>query len=798
MKIYSHPDKLLIDHLNEVAKNCKRLVSERTLFVTNPLRKQTLHDLAYLSGAFHDLGKGTSFFQHYLLSEEHEINGPKNHALISALFVKEISKEYLSKTELSATEKQLFAHLTFTSVKRHHGVLNNFEDELYIELKCKELQEQIKVFDEGEIESIISHFSSALSLKYSFKDFKKYILSKEYLNDMPEFHLEFSEDVDFIQLALQDKVELYYFHQLLFSILLLSDKTDVILDVNPGVEKTTVSFDKVASFRQRKGFDIPKSKLDEKKNEAFDSSLKNLSKVFSTDKHIYSLTLPTGLGKTITSFAIALEMKNLLGSSAPRIIITIPFTSIIDQNFEVYSQIVESKNSNILLKHHHLAEPVYKINDEELTPDKSEFMIETWQSEVVVTTFVQLLNSIFSNNKSLLMKLPNLANSIIILDEVQTVPYEYWQLLKNTFEILGKNYNCYFILMSATMPLMFLPGNEIIEIVPDYEKYYGYFNRTKLINKASNSILFSEFIDDVTNYLSANEKKDILIILNTKKHSKQCFEELRNCIDSESEDIYYLSTMITPWERKSIINLIKANSGKRKIIISTQLIEAGVDISVDVVFRAMAPVDAIIQAGGRANRYNEKLQQGEVHLYEIEEMRKATSLIYGPDLIQKTKNVLKGIDTIEEEFYLSLIQNYFKEVRKQSESHVSKYLSAICKFNFKDVGEFSLIEERKAESVFIQLNIQAKDVWERYVNIWEDPAFDIFQKKQEFAKIKSTFYDFVINVPVPINKKSIDFDNEMISGFYLSLFESPSRFYNYDKDDYTVNTGYQEINTLSF
>ena len=798
MKIYSHPNKLLIDHLNEVALNCKRLVSERTLFVDNPLKKQVLHDLAYLSGAFHDLGKGTSFFQHYLLSAEHEIIGPKNHALISALFVKEIAKEYLSKTKLPSYERNLFAHLVFTSVKRHHGVLNNFEDELYIELKSKELQEQIAAFEEADAETIIAYFSSALSLDYSFKDFKKYILSKEYLSDMPEFYLEFTENDDFKKLNLQGKVELYYFHQLLFSILLLSDKTDVILDIIPVAEKINISFDKVESFRKRKGFDISKSELDEKKNEAFDSSLKNLSKVFSPDNHIYSVTLPTGLGKTITSFAVALQMKNLLKSSAPRLIITIPFTSIIDQNFEVYSQIVESNNSNTLLKHHHLAEPVYKLNDEELSPDKSEFMIETWQSEVVVTTFVQLLNSIFSNNKSLLMKLPNLANSIIILDEVQTVPYEYWQLIKNTFEVLGKNYNCYFILMSATMPLMFLPGKEIIEIVPDYEKYYGYFNRTKLINKTGSTILFSGFIEDVIIYLSGNLEKDVLIILNTKKHSKQCFEELRNWINIESDDIYYLSTMITPWERKSIINLIKLKSVKRKIIVSTQLIEAGVDISVDVVFRAMAPIDAIIQAGGRANRYNEKLHQGEIYLYEIEEMKKATSLIYGADLIQKTKNVLKGIDTIEEESYLSLIQNYFKEVRKQSETYVSKYLSAIHQFNFKDVGEFSLIEERKAESVFIQLNLQAKDVWDKYVTIWENPVLDIFQKKEEFAKIKSIFYDFVISVPVPINKKNIDFDNEKISGFYLSLFDAPSRFYNYDKEDLSVNTGYQEINTLSF
>ena len=96
------------------------------------------------------------------------------------MFVKEIAKEYLSKSELPDFEKSLFAHLAFTAVKRHHGKLKNFEDELYIELKSKELQEQIGAFNEEDTEAIISHFSSALSLKYCFKYFKKYMLSKEY------------------------------------------------------------------------------------------------------------------------------------------------------------------------------------------------------------------------------------------------------------------------------------------------------------------------------------------------------------------------------------------------------------------------------------------------------------------------------------------------------------------------------------------------------------------------------------------------------------------------------------------
>jgi CRISPR-associated endonuclease/helicase Cas3 len=455
-------------------------------------------------------------------------------------------------------------------------------------------------------------------------------------------------------------------------------------------------------------------------------------------------------------------------------------------------------DSAILLKHHHLAEPVYKIDETSLSPGKSQFLIETWDSQIVVTTFVQLFNSLFSNDKSLLMKLPNLANSIIILDEIQTIPYKYWQLIKNVFEVLGKTYNCYFILMSATQPLMFLPEIEIIEIIPDYKKYFGYFNRTKLFNKTEKAISLAKFTEEVHRYLQENTDKNVLIILNTKKHSKLCFEALRSTMDVEPGDIYYLSTMITPYERKHIMRLIKEKNSKRKIIVSTQLIEAGVDISVDTVFRALAPIDSIIQATGRANRYGEKLQQGEVYLYEIEELMKATSLVYGADLIQKTKNVLKGIKEIDESSYLSLTESYFKEVRKQSDSYSSEYLDGICSLNFKDVGTFSLIEERESESVFIQLNEEAKDIWEHYVNIYQNNETDQFQKKQEFAMLKARFYDYVINVPVPYDKKEIDFDSVPVLGFYLSPLEFPSRFYNYNAEELSQNTGYEAVNTLSF
>lgn len=804
MTLYSHPGKPLVRHLGEVAQSCLSFFNQNQQVFANTELKEVLKDLAFICGAFHDIGKGTVFFQHYLLSPDHEQIGPKNHALISALFVKEFSKVYLSTTSLSAFEKALLAHFVFTGVKRHHGKLKNFDGEFDITYKSDELQEQICNFQDIEVQEIISHFSKQLPVGYSWQNFKDYIISKSYENDMLDFYMDEFTWGDYEDIPSATKISYFYAHQLLYSCLLFADKTDVILQ-DSKQERTYLEEGLVKRFREERGFDTAKTELDEKKNQAFYEAIINLKEVFSPQQHIYSLTLPTGLGKTITSFAVALKIKKLLRAPEIRLIIAIPFTSIIDQNFEVYRQIINSSNSNLLLKHHHLAEPSYKVNEDELDPDKSQFLIETWQAQVIVTTFVQLVDSIFSNDKSKVLKIPNLVNSIIILDEVQTIPYHYWQLLKSVFEFLGETFNCYFIFMSATQPLIFDPEKliagkkEIQEIVPAYKDYFKFFNRTKLINKTDIELSIDEFIDEVYGYINDNLTKDVLIIINTKKYCLYCFEALVGLIETEQSEIYYLSTLITPYERKNIIKRIKEKkSGKQQVTVSTQLIEAGVDLSVDTVFRTLAPIDAIIQAAGRANRYNEKGDLGgEVYLYQIEEIARATAMIYGSDLIQKTKNVLKKIKEIEESNYLQLIESYFKEVKVQSDNYHSKELDLLINLKFEDLGSFSLIEETKSESVFVQLNQEAVTVWKEFISIYSNDTLDIRDKRTAFSKIKATFYDFVVNAPIPYNSKSVSFDSEKCYGFYISYMDNPSHFYQYDEEDYTRNIGYKEVSAYT-
>ena len=801
IEIISHPGKPLVNHLREVALRCAETIRKENFGFE--IDKQLLVDLAYIMGAVHDIGKATANFQAYIHSGGQQIIRPKHHALISAFVAREIAYRIVKKSASSSLDKQLLPYFIFTSVKRHHGNILNFSDELE---KNRSKEDDLKVlsqrFYDQEVQAILNKLLEPIGISYQWANFKKLMRNPNRIFDrFDDFSMEVIGE-EFAELSDELKAQYFYLHQTFFSTLLLSDKTDVILG-KEYAHSAAFDFNAIEAYRIKQGWNVPTDKeINNLKNKSYYEGIKNLKHIFRKEQHLYSITLPTGLGKTITSLAIAMELKKLLADQQPKIIITIPFTSIIDQNYQVFEEIFKNPPSNILLKHHHLAEPKYKIDDDEVkNTSESTFLIETWQSEIIVTTFVQLLEGIFTNKKGKLLKFPNLINSIIILDEIQQIKFEFWELIRTAFRVLAEKYNCYFILMSATQPLIFTPDKEIQEIIPDFQQYFRFFKRTKLVNRTNQVVRLDDFSQEIVNYHRQNPKEDLLVILNTKVTALTCFKSVAETIPQDKANLFFLSTFITPYERKIIIAKIKEkNNSLPNIIISTQLIEAGVDISVHTVFRAMAPLDSIIQAAGRANRYWENKEASSVYLYRIEELEKATNMIYGSVLINKTQNVLKDIDTIDENNYLQLIEAYFLEIQKQSQNIESDILKHLLKLNFEDLGKFSFIEERETESIYIQLNEKAKDCWDKYIAIYADPDTSIFEKRAQFALIKAEFYDFVINVPVPWDKQNIVWDTEPEYHFYLSKLEAPSINYTYEETNFRKNFGYQPIEqqTLNF
>lgn len=795
--LISHPDKLLITHLSEVAKISTSVIKGKSFNFSLNFNDEKvditaiISDLMYLAASFHDLGKATSFFQAYIRNPDGEHDKRKSHALISALFVYFITEKYFEETDINSVLKQLLSVFVFSSVKRHHGRLDNLSGEILIDDEWQELlTEQVKSIDSEEIKVLIDEQLANFDFSVNWSDFVEFIQEHKYKKIFKYFRYIFLLRT-YKNVSNKTRISLFYLHQLIYSALLYADKNDVILKDDNNLIGQSDVVKKIGDYRDNNDFNNPKTEINKLKNDAFFESSSYLGQVFEQDKHIYSVTLPTGLGKTITAFMLADRMRKLAGFQNSKIIITIPFTSIIDQNFEVYADILNTYDTDILLKHHHLAEPVYKTNENTADYYESKFLIETWQSDVVVTTFVQLLETLLSCDKTKLMKFAHLANSVILLDEIQTVPYELWETIRETFKILGEKFNIYFILISATQPLIFTPGEDIIELVPDYKKYFHFFNRTKLIIEKE-KISFDKFKITLAEYIEDNRQKDILVIVNTKNAARETFEFICDDVNTEKIDAYFLTTLITPFERKEIIDRIKKPSNNQKVIISTQLVEAGVDISVNTVFRQIAPLDSIIQAAGRANRYNEKPEIAEVFVYDIEDFRKVSGMIYGSDLLLKTTNVLKGFEVVEEKDYIQLIEKYFIEVRKQSDQTSNKLLTAIKELNFGLV-DFELIENRKSESVFVQLSKRAKEIWEKYVEISSQTDIKPWERKSEFSLIKSEFYDYVINVPIPWNDDKINFDSEKEYNFYVSELENRSKNYKYSEVDFTQNIGY--INT---
>ena len=240
---------------------------------------------------------------------------------------------------------------------------------------------------------------------------------------------------------------------------------------------------------------------------------------------IYSITLPTGSGKTLGVLSFSLKLRNKINKEygfIPRIIYSLPFLSIIDQNEKVIKDVLAELNyntSDIFIKHNSMSEIYYTIRDEdknEFIVDNAEMLIESWYSEIIITTFYQLFYTIFTNKNKSLKKFHNISNSIIILDEIQSIPPKYWSLIRLILKDFSKKFNVWIIFMTATQPAIF-NENEITPLIDDENKYFNYFDRInyKFYNSPIN---ISDFIDELENIIFESDK-DIMFVLNTIQSS---------------------------------------------------------------------------------------------------------------------------------------------------------------------------------------------------------------------------------------------------------------------------------------
>ncbi|MDO4866032.1 MAG: CRISPR-associated helicase Cas3' [Clostridia bacterium] len=309
------------------------------------------------------------------------------------------------------------------------------------------------------------------------------------------------------------------------------------------------------------------------------------------DHGLYTLTVPTGGGKTVSSLAFALT--HAVKHSLDRVIYVIPYTSIIEQNAAVFKSILGEEN---VIEHH--SGIACDENEDMETPDALRRMLatENWDAPVIVTTAVQFFESLFSNKPSRCRKLHSIANSVIVFDEAQMMPLPYLKPCVSTIAELVSHYHTTAVLCTATQPALnrfFTEYQQDLipsEICNDVKEHQVFFRRVHYKQKrnTNTSELASELV----------KRRTVLCIVNTRKDAQEVFSLL------PKQGSFHLSTRMTPDHRSKTLDEIRQrlHDGEECRVVSTSLIEAGVDVDFPEVWREMAGLDSILQAAGRCNR----------------------------------------------------------------------------------------------------------------------------------------------------------------------------------------------------
>lgn len=781
MEFYSHwdiePDRCikLEYHLKVIGENSKDIILSKQL--TN-LDRGVLADISYLIGISHDFGKYTTFFQEKLKGSREKKDTLSNHGLLSAMFSFHLLSQYIKQKNLDNNKPYKFLPLlAYFVVKHHHGDLKDIENDINAEnlfdSGFKNISEQLKNIETNknqiktEYELILRNYD--LQIETVFNNLEKYKTSIVHSDNIK---ILVKEDLDkhlyFFKKSDNKDIIYYLLVQLLYSVLIDSDKKHA--GHVREIERKEIIDTLVETHLNKPEFkEKNKSNINTIRFQIQKSVIKNISNPENIDQKIFTLTAPTGTGKTLTSLAAGLKLRKILKNhlnlkDEPRLIYSLPFTSIIDQNYTVFDEVLSQINdfkaneSQYLLKHHHLSEIFYKTEniDKEKDVDESLALIESWESEVIVTTFIQLFYSLIGYKNRSLKKFHNIVNSIIILDEAQNIPIEYWNLVRKVLIGMADYFNCRIILMTATKPLIFEEG-EYKELVDNYENYFKAEELNRVCLQIDNT---EKQIVEFCNELNDWSKNSYLFVFNTIGSSLEFHKLIKDKIHELGLPfkICYLSTNITPKERKQRIeNARKAiKNNKRIIVVSTQLIEAGVDIDCDCVYRDMGPLDSIIQVAGRCNR-NKRLDNAEMHLVNLtNEKGSSFTKIYDPVLLNIVNTLFQNGDRnkIPEVDFVELIDDYFKLAKAKSGTQ-TKLIDSIYDLYFYDknpdrnkripISDFELIREDSYKTdIFIELDDEAKNVRQKYYKVQEIKSS--FERKLEFLKIKKQFYDYVISV----------------------------------------------------
>lgn len=600
-------------------------------------------NISKLAGLLHDLGKATTAFQNYL--EKGGERGGVIHAFQGAFYADEITCE---KRASSILLKDI---LEFAIISHHNEL------------------------DDGVSPDGLAVFYDRLNRKtdtaLNYAEVKRYVqadgnLDKEIKDLFCSAQAEINESVKLIQRTFSGASRdfaLGLFAKYIYSCLIDSDRLDAYLfEAKESYAEKNADWDclidtfenNIAKFSEQREIDRIRKDISEKCKSAA-----------AKPTGIYQLSVPTGGGKTLSSLRFALHHAK--EHNKVRIIYVIPYLSIIEQTSENIRTILNLGNEyDILLEHHSNIVP--PDDDDEISARR--LAASRWDKPIIITTMVQFLETVMSAKGSKLRKFHHMQNAVIIFDEIQSLPLHSIHLFNEAVSFLSKILNTTILLCTATQPrianterknLLLAENPNLIE---NTEEAFRKLKRTQAVmEKAKTSEEFIKFVLE-----KSEENNNCLVIVNTRKQARQLFEGIKKADTSHSFKIFHLSTSMCSAHRFDVLDDVKVlmdRQSQKVICISTQLIEAGVDISFECVIRAMAGLDSITQAAGRCNRNGN--QQGvtkKVYVVPLEEnLDRLPEIGYGKDCTLRVITDSPEIDFLSREA-LDRFYQYYYSVRE--------------------------------------------------------------------------------------------------------------------------------------
>lgn len=566
-------------------------------YTAQALKPIGLYCCGFFVGLIHDIGKLSHLFCEYIRRVFEGVTDEKgtvNHSFAAVIFILE---NY--HTDQNSDFEKLTAEILAWATASHHGIVDLFD----LDGKSGFLHRLQKDRTEICYDEVMAAFGTEFPEKRELDE-----LFAKAAEEITHFFKTLQTDCGQLNFCAEKserehtaKYMCGMLARMIASALIDGDRRDTA-EFMRGEKYKFIIADKALWGRQLEHFEgkISGFKADTPINKAR-AYISDSARDFARNEGgIYRITVPTGAGKTLATLRFALTHAE--EHSKSRIIFVIPLLSVLDQNSDVIRDYIRDKD--IITEHH---SNVVKSEDSEQL-DKYELLAQTWETPVLITTLVQLLNTLFSSKTTAVRRMKSLCNSVIVIDEVQSLPHKLLYMFNEAINFLAFYCGATIVLSSATQPCFeamayFLALSRQCEIAPFDEKLFSAFRRTEIIDKCTPyGMSLDELADFSTEILE--ESKNLLIICNTRRTARDLYKYIKTRCRCK---VFHLSNNMCAQHRTDTLKSINKSLElhEKMICVSTQLVEAGVDFSFESCIRVKAGIDNIAQAAGRCNRSND-------------------------------------------------------------------------------------------------------------------------------------------------------------------------------------------------